>query len=168
MIYGTKLEPLIRKAFGFDFQQYNVISPKGFEMYARCDKPYLTATLDGKLIHKISKKKLILEIKTHDIRNRKDEEEWSKSIPIHYFIQVIHYLNVMTDYEGAILVGRLRFFDYFNDDGKTLLKTETRYYYIDRRDEEVQKQMVALEQALTKFWEENVMKHIPPQVTIKI
>ena len=137
-------------------------------MYCRLDKPWMTATLDGQLIHKISKKKFILEIKTHDIRNKKDDEMWQVTIPVNYFIQVIHYLNVMNDYDGAILVARLRFFDYYNEDGKKLLRTETRYYYIDRKDEEVQKQMIALEKVETKFWEENVLKRVPPKTTIKI
>ena len=137
-------------------------------MFCRYDKPWMTATLDGTLIHKISKKKFILEIKTHDIRNKKDDEMWQVTIPVNYFIQVIHYLNVMNDYDGAILCARLRFFDYYNEDGKKLLKTETRYYYIDRKDEEVQKQMIALEKVETKFWEENVLKRIPPKTTIKI
>ncbi len=168
MEFGNHLEPLIRKAFAFDHPQYIVKAPKGHEMFARYDKPWMTATLDGHLIHKISKKKLILEIKTHDIRNRKDDEEWQVTIPVNYFIQVIHYLNVMNDYEGVILVARLRFFDYYHEDGKKLLRTETRYYYIDRKDEEVQKQMIALENAETKFWEENVTKHIPPRMTVII
>ena len=168
MEFGNHLEPLIRKAFAFDHPQYIVKAPKGHEMFARYDKPWMTATLDGHLIHKISKKKLILEIKTHDIRNRKDDEEWQVTIPVNYFIQVIHYLNVMNDYEGVILVARLRFFDYYHEDGKKLLRTETRYYYIDRKDEEVQKQMIALENAETKFWEENVLKHIPPAMKVII
>lgn len=168
MEFGNHLEPLIRKAFAFDHPQYIVKAPKGHEMFARYDKLWMTATLDGHLIHKISKKKLILEIKTHDIRNRKDDEEWQVTIPVNYFIQVIHYLNVMNDYEGVILVARLRFFDYYHEDGKKLLRTETRYYYIDRKDEEVQKQMIALENAETKFWEENVTKHIPPAMKVII
>lgn len=168
MEYGHNLEPLIRKAFAYDHPQYIVKTPKNNEMYCRLDKPWMTATLDGQLIHKISKKKFILEIKTHDIRNKKDDEMWQVTIPVNYFIQVIHYLNVMNDYDGAILVARLRFFDYYNEDGKKLLRTETRYYYIDRKDEEVQKQMIALEKVETKFWEENVLKRIPPKTTIKI
>ena len=102
------------------------------------------------------------------VRNKKDDEMWQVTIPVNYFIQVIHYLNVMNDYDGAILVARLRFFDYYNEDGKKLLRTETRYYYIDRKDEEVQKQMIALEKVETKFWEENVLKRVPPKTTIKI
>ena len=137
-------------------------------MFARIDKPWMTATLDGHLIHKISKKKYILEIKTHDIRNRKDDEDWQNNIPINYLIQVLHYMNVMNDYDGAILVARLRFFNYYDDDGKKLLRTETRYYYIDKRDEKVKEQMASLEKAETKFWEENVLKRIPPKLTITI
>lgn len=168
MNYGTKCEPLIRKMFAYDFAQtHRIHTPKDNEMYRRVDKPYMTATLDGILTNKETKEKGILEIKTHDVRNRKDEENWSSQIPNNYYIQVLHYLLVMNDFKYAILVGKLRFYDYYHADGKKLLKTEVRYYYIDRNDEQVKKDLEYLEKKETEFWENNIQKKIMPTLEFK-
>ena len=165
---GVALEPLIRQEFAIDYPNFIVRSPKGYEMYRRRDKTFMTATLDGTITDKLTKEKLILEIKTHDIRNREDEEKWTNGIPDNYFIQVLHYLLVMTDYSGAILVARMRHFDYYAEGGKKLLKVEYRYYRIDRKDEAIQKWLAYLEKAETEFWENNVKKRIPPQILTQI
>ena len=164
-IYGTKCEPLIRKMFALDYPQYKVHSPKEYEMYRRIDKPYLTATLDGILTDKITKEKGILEIKTHDIRNREDDENWKVKLPDNYYIQVLHYLLVMNDFKFVILCAKLRYFDYHNKNGKKLLRQEIRYYYIDRK--EVEKDLEYLEQKETEFYEENIVKRIIPKVEIE-
>ena len=167
MFYGTKCEPLIRKIFAYDFPQYRVHTPKNNEMYRRTDKPFMTATLDGILTEKGTKRKGVLEIKTHDIRNRKDEENWAQHIPDNYYVQVLHYLLVMNDFEFALLTAKLRFFDFFSADGKKLLKTEIRYYYIDRNDEQVKKDLELLERKETEFWENNIQKKIMPTLKFK-
>lgn len=168
MSYGTKCEPLIRKLFAYDFDnKYAVHTPRNNEMYRRIDKTYLTATLDGILTERKTGKKGILEVKTHDIRNKADNEKWSDHIPDNYYIQVLHYLMVMNDFEFAILTAKLRFYDYYNSDGKKLLRTEIRYYYIDRMDENVAKDIAFLEKKETEFWEENVVKKKLPKVEIK-
>ena len=157
MYYGTKCEPLIRKLFAYDHKDLcRVHTPKDNEMYRRIDKPYMTAKLDG-----------VLEVKTHDVRNRKDEEEWKDHIPENYYIQVLHYLLVMNDCEYVVLTAKLRFYDYFNADGKKLIKTEIRYYYIDRNDERIKKDLAFLEKKETEFWEENVQKKVMPTIKFK-
>lgn len=168
MYYGTRCEPLMRKLFAYDFKDvYRVHTPKDNEMYRRKDKPYMTATVDGVLTEKKTKRKGILEIKTHDIRNRKDEEMWSNHLPENYYIQVLHYLLVMNDCEFVEVNAKLKFYDYFNADGKKLKKTELRYYYIDRNDEHIQKDLAYLERKETEFWENNVLKKVMPIVTFK-
>lgn len=166
MVYGTESEPLIRKQFALDFPNYKVHSPKNNEMYRRTDKPYLSATLDGILVEKDTKRKGILEIKTHDIRNSLDDNYWKNSIPKNYFIQIIHYLVVMTDFEFVDLVAKLRFFDYFSENGKKLSKTEFRYYHIEKNDEEIKKWCEFLEKKETEFFENNIKNKIPPMVEI--
>ena len=166
MAYGTKCESLIRKEFILDFQDiYKVHSPKAHEMYRRVDKPYLTATLDGILVNKKTGEKGILEIKTHDIKNKADAMSWREKLPENYYIQVMHYLMVMNDYKFVVLVAKLRYFDYFNEGGKKLLKSETIYHYIDRK--EVNDQILTLEKAETDFWENNVKKKIIPAIKIE-
>ena len=166
--YGIDSEPLIRKQYALDFPEYKVHTPKQNEMYRRIDKPYLTATLDGVLVEKGTKRKGILEIKTHDIRNQADDEYWGTTIPQNYFIQVLHYLMVMNDFEFVELVAKLRFFDYFAKGGKKLLKTEYRYYHIERSDESVQKWLSYLEKKETEFYEFNIKNKIPPKISIEL
>ena len=166
MYYGTQCEPLVRKMFTLDFaDKYDVIAPKGYEMYRRKDKPYLTATLDGRLTEKSTGRKGVLEIKTHDIRNKADEENWNGHIPDNYYIQVMHYLVVMNDYDFVVLTAKLRYFDYFDEEGKKLLRTEIRYYYIERS--EVAKEVEYLEKKETDFWENNITKKVIPSFEIK-
>lgn len=168
MYYGTKCEPLIRKLFAYDHKdKYLVHTPKNYEMYRRKDKPYMTATLDGILREKGTGKKGVLEIKTHDIRNREDERNWSAHIPQNYYVQVLHYMLVMSDFEFAVLTAKLKFYDFFDPDGKKLLKTEIRYFYIDRKDEQVQKDLALLERKETEFWEHNIQKKIMPSIKLK-
>ena len=167
MTYGIKCESLIRKEFILDFQdKYRVHTPKEHEMYRRVDKPYLTATLDGILVDKKTGEKGILEIKTHDIKNRADALMWKDRLPENYYIQIMHYLMVMNDYQFVVLVAKLRYFDYFNEDGKKLLKSETIYHFIDRK--EVSDQIVKLEKAETDFWENNIKKKIIPAINIEL
>lgn len=161
--YGHDAEPLIRNLFRLDFPQYEVIDPIDGEMYRRNDKQFMTATIDGTLINKETKEKLILEIKTHDIRSKEDEENWSGQLPIYYLIQCCHYLAVLNDYSGAILVAKLRWRN-FTD--QTIRKQEIRYYYIYRSDEEVAKLINQIETAEQKFYAD-VEQHNHPSFIVK-
>lgn len=163
MQYGINLEPLIRKEFSIDFKEkYKVHTPKNNEMYRRIDKPFLTATLDGVLTRLSDKKKGILEIKTHDIRSLADEELWKNGLPYNYYIQVLHYLIVLNDFDFAVVVGRLRFLDYGSKETK---KVEYVFHFIDRKEKE--KDIEILEKAETDFYVNNVKNHKIPRVDIK-
>ncbi len=164
MLYGIACEPLLRKMFALDFPQYKVLTPKNFEMYRRIDKPYITATIDSTLIEKETGRKGILEIKTHEIRNREDEEEWNGHIPQDYYEQVIWYLVCMNDMEFVRVMAKLNFYDYFDPSGKKLLNSEIRYYTIERSERS--RHIVNLEKMATRFWENNVKKGIIPDIKI--
>ena len=166
MAYGVKCEPIIRRLFAIDFKdKYTVKAPRNFQMYRRKDKPYMTATLDSDLIEKGTKRLGIHEIKTHDIRSRKDEEEWKDHLPDEYFIQVLHYFLVRNDAEFAKVTAKLNFYDYFDPEGKKLLRSEIRNYHIERED--IAKQLVYLEDKETDFWENYVMKKRMPTIKFK-
>lgn len=167
MIYGTAYESLLRKGFALDFDNlYKIHSPRAYELYRRRDKPYLTATPDGLLTRISDHKKGIWEAKTHDIRGRKDEDLWTNSIPQNYFIQALHYLLVLSDYEFVVVNAQLRFYDYFAEGGKKLLYKKTIYHEIWRK--EVAKQLDFLEKEETSFYENNVLQKIIPTQTIKL
>lgn len=169
--YGIDNEPLIRELVKINFaNKFEVVSPSGYEMYRRKDKPYMTATLDGLMKDVSTKKKWILEIKTHDVRSNADLEEWNGHLPQNYFIQCLHYLAVLNDCVGAYLVAKLRFIDYDTglprtaDTGKC--GEEIRYYKIERKD--FAKDIIFLEQVETDFQEKYIAKHIPPDININI
>lgn len=164
MTYGILCEPIIRKLFAIDFKKYKVHTPKGIEMYRRIDKPYMTATLDSTLTEIATGRKGVHEIKTHDIRNKEDELEWKDHIPQKYYEQVIWYLVVLPDYDFVEVTAKLNFYDYYDPEGKKLLRSETRYYHIERAD--VSKHVSNLEKLVTRFWEHNVEKGIIPEMKI--
>jgi len=161
--YGRTLEPLIRNNIKANFShKYKVKNPKGFEMYRRKDKPYLTATLDGTMTSLTDpKEKWIIEIKTHDMGDSEDRAKWeNKEIPTNYLIQCLHYLNVLNDYQGVLFVAKLR---YMNFEANEPYKETIMYLKIERKDYE--QQLADLETAITNFWEHNVLPHIPPTVS---
>jgi len=163
---GLKSEPLIRKMFALHFDNYKVRNPKGWECYIDKEYPFLGATIDGELTDKETKEKGILEIKTCDIRRKKDIEEWEKNIPMQYYCQVIHYLMIRTDCSFAKLVANLRFFDWFVPLANKVTKLETRIYHIERAD--VEEDIKKLKKLEIDFWKNNIEPRIPPTFTRKI
>lgn len=171
-VYGQENEPLIREIVKVNFaKKFEVESPKGYVMYRRKDKPYMSATLDGLMTNiENPKEKWILEIKTHDVQSNADLEEWNGHLPQNYFIQCLHYLAVLNDTVGCWLVAKLRFLDYDTglprtaDNGKC--GEEIRYYKIERKD--FVDDIAKLEQVETDFQENHINKHIPPEINIDI
>jgi predicted phage-related endonuclease len=150
--------------FILDFPDYEVIEPHDNEMFRRKDKDYMTATIDGSAINKVTKEKIVIEIKTHDWR-KGDEEEWDNNIPFKYFVQCCHYLAVLNDFDGACLVAKIRYFDY-SEHKRKVAKQEIRYYWIWRSDKSVQNAIKNLEKAETNFYENHIKTKIPPSFKI--
>ena len=167
MNYGTEAERLVRAIYALDgeYLGWKVKGPGNrHAMYRRKDKPYLTATIDGQIEE--AGRKGILEIKTHDMRGRADEKQWEEGqLPQNYYVQCLHYLMVMGDMEFAVLVAKLRYFDY-DGESRKLARTEFRYYRIER--EEKQAEIDFLEKAETDFYENHVAKRVPPNITIEL
>ena len=68
----------------------------------------MSANLDGVLEDKRSKEKGILEIKTARCMNWKQfEKDWKNEVPLHYHLQVQHYLAV-TGWKFAVLFANIR------------------------------------------------------------
>ena len=109
-------------------------------MYVDKTYPFLTATLDGvleveneELNKRGMKGKFILEIKTHDLKGKEDEALWDGRLPQEYLTQVLHYLMVMNDFNGAVLVAKLNHYAYEHDN-RLFQGEEFRYYYIYREE----------------------------------
>lgn len=163
---GVSSEPLIRKLFALNFPNYEVKSPKGYQCFINRKHPYLGATLDGILIDKSTNEKGILEIKTFDVRKKGDMDEWNGRIPKQYYCQIIHYLMVMTDFKFVKVVAQLRLFDWDRDSNDNVKELRTVIKHIERS--EVEEDIETLRKAEIDFWENNVLKRIPPSFTRKV
>lgn len=170
--HGNIAEPALRTLFKANHPNYKVLAPKGREMYRRKDKPYLTATLDGKLFDTANKnRKGFIECKTRQIRRRSDLEEWFDAnkkptiLPQRYFDQVIHYFNVLNDMMYCWLIVEFQFFNYDNEEA-TYDHSEIYCYYIER--EKVEESILALDYIETDFWENEVMARRLPQAIIEL
>ena len=168
--HGNIVEPALRTFFKANHPDYKVLPPKANEMYRRKDKPYLTATLDGKLLDK-EKRKGFIECKSRQIRRKGDLEEWFDSdkkptiLPQRYFDQVIHYFNVLNDMEYCWVVVEFQFFD-FDGEKETYNHSEVYFYYIERS--KVENSIIALDYIETDFWENEVMGKRLPKLRIEL
>ena len=162
--YGKKLEPVIADIVKYNFEsKFKLWRPKGYVMFRSTKYPYMTATLDGILTDLDTKEKWVLEIKTHDLRNQEDRDVWRYGIPKNYLYQCLHYLAVMNDFVGAILVAKLRTIDYSTG---LVDKEEIAYYYIKRED--AVKSIANLIEVEASFYENHILKRIPPKVAMPL
>jgi predicted phage-related endonuclease len=165
MVEGTLAEPLIRQLFELEHPEYKVIHPpkKGSWMFRRKDYPLLTVTPDGLLEEKLTGDRYGLEIKDIELRKREQKEMWlNNTLPDEYFFQALHYLVVMNDLKGVLLVARLKYyaFDYNNE--YTLDHVETRYFWITIDDEGIAKSIEYLEKKEIAFILYNIGKKKRP------
>ena len=168
--HGNIAEPALRILFKANHPNYKVLAPKANEMYRRKDKPYLTATLDGKLFDENNRKGFI-ECKTRQIRRKSDLEEWFDAnrkptiLPQRYFDQVIHYFNVLNDMDYCWLVVEFQFFN-FDGEKETYDHSEVYFYYIERC--KVENSILALDYIETDFWENEVCAKRLPKISIEL
>lgn len=154
--YGIEAEEHLRKLFELDFPEYTVYYQPD-TILQRNDKEYLLASPDGMLIDKDNRLG-VLEIKTTNILQSLQKEKWKDGhLPDNYYIQCLHQLLVSgADY--VCLKAQLKY-KYGND-----VSTTCKHYWIERSD--VEEDLKYLEQELTKFWEENILKNKEPDLVI--
>lgn len=179
MVEGTKAEPLIRTLFEIEHPEYKVIHPpkKGSWLFRRKDYPLLTVTPDGLLEETITRidenttivKRYGLEIKDIELRKREQKEMWlNNTLPDDYYFQALHYLVVMNDLDGVLLVARLKYYSFDYNNEYTLDHIEERYYWITRDDEDVTKHVAYLEKKEIAFSEYNIKLGKRPPANIKL
>lgn len=162
--YGKKLEPVIADLVRYNFEKkFKLWRPKGYVMFRSTKLPIMTSTLDGILTDIETKEKWVLEIKTHDLRDSADRELWRTGIPKNYLYQCLHYLAVMNDFVGAILVAKLREIDYSTG----LVDREEINYYIIKREDSV-KTIANIIEVEKDFYENHILKRIPPDVDMPL
>jgi putative phage-type endonuclease len=138
--WGTVLEDLVAKEFakrtGFWVQRRNAIlvHPEHEFMIGNIDRLVRPERGVGEWG--------VLEVKT---TSEYAKDQWSEDeVPAHYLIQLQHYLAVTGYIYGyfAVLIGGNKY----------------RHFRVER-DDELIAHLIEIE---TKFWNENVLKHIPP------
>lgn len=155
--YGKKMEPCLVKMFEINFPNYKVTYNKDNNIVKKNDKEFLIATVDALLEEKDTGRNGILEIKTAFITNERSYLEWNNRIPDAYYIQLLHYMNVL-DVEFAILNVNMHFgFDTTNPEERVF---KLQHYVLERKDYE--EDIVKIEQEETEFWNNNVLKKVKP------
>ena len=149
VLYGTKMEPILRESFKIKHPEYEVLHQEN-TIIKHPKYPFLFASLDGQLIDKETGEMGILEIKTSSILQSMQKEKWNEKIPDNYYCQVLHYLNV-TGYSFVQLYAELTYSDDYQ-----ALKTFT----IKRED--VEEDIKLLEKKEIEFWQNYVEKDIRP------
>lgn len=165
-IYGTNAEKPVALLFALHYPEYKLKYPKDITMYRRIDKPYMTYTADSILLEVPSGRKGIYEGKTHLVRSKNDADEWKKgNLPKNYVNQVLQGLAVLNDCEFVELCVELIYVDYNTN---KYLKSELLSFHLERSDDGVQEAISKIEQIQTDFYENNIVKRIPPDIEINV
>ncbi|MBL7006369.1 MAG: YqaJ viral recombinase family protein [Spirochaetia bacterium] len=156
--YGNNAESPLRDLFALDFPEYEIYhSP--YEILIDEEYDYLRASVDGELT--ASGVNGVLEIKTAEPRNAEAWAQWKDSVPDNYYCQILHYLMV-TGYDFAILTAHLIHTSY----NESLTWAEDRRYFFDRKD--VEDDIQTLKEAEIKFWNENIIPRVAPNVKLRL
>lgn len=160
VIYGNKLEPVLIDLFEADNQDYEIIDKEEarknkFHNFIYHNKyKFLLANLDGVIRNKNTNELGVLEIKTCQL-NQYNFSKWKDTIPINYYCQVLHYLNV-TNYSYAFLYALLKHQDFLEVKKYKILKNE------------VQEEIDNLQNKEIEFWTKYVEKDIEPNLLINL
>lgn len=141
--YGSHAEEHLRELFKLDFPEYKVLYQEN-NMWLNDKFPFAHASLDGWLVDQNGRQG-ILEIKTKEIMNSLQEEEWKNRMPDNYFAQIVHYLMI-TEFDFVVLKAQLRFS--YSDENKLL----TKHYHIERS--EVEADIEFLQNSEKTFWKQ--------------
>ena len=135
--WGHIHESTIMKEFGKRHKEFIV-----YEVPYSIVNDFLIANLDGALKDKETGDYGVLEIKTTSLWNKKDWED--DVIPQYYYAQVQHYL-MLTGYKFAyiaVLIGGQQY----------------KEFKIERNEEDIE----LIRNKATEFYQENLLKKIPP------
>jgi len=138
---GHKLEPIVIEDYEEKTSQ-KVFQPDG--IFKNPKYPWLLANVDGL----IEDKKLIIEAKTTRFFNEDWGDEYTDQIPTEYYIQIAQYCLIL-EYD-TVEVAALSRSDW-----------DFRIYRYTR-NKAVEEKII---ERTKNFWENNVLKRIPPQPT---
>lgn len=158
--FGNDFESIIFQAFQNKYKDYYAVLDYKNIMFRNVWNPFLQASIDGALVNKNTLEVGILEIKTVQERKGKFYDQYGKRIvPQYYFDQAIHYFNT-TNVNYIIFYVLVNYENPINDRDMEFL-TPRIFYRKDCLDY----CNYTLEEC-RKFWYDNVLKNIEPNVKI--
>lgn len=140
--YGNDAENLLRELFALDYPNLKVFYLP-FNMYKNERYPFAHYSADGMLEDEKGRTG-ILEIKTTNILQSQQKENWKERIPENYYVQCLHGMMV-TEAEFVVLKAQLK----SEFEGQVYL--QTKHYTIERKD--VEEDIAYLEEKEREFWE---------------
>ena len=90
--YGHDAEPHIRALFALDHPELEVIYDSPYKIIRNDQHPYIFATPDGEIVERATGRNGGLEIKTTEIMNPSQWNDWKDRIPDQYYCQVCHQM----------------------------------------------------------------------------
>lgn len=142
VLYGTKVEHLLRELFRLDYPHYEVFYEEN-NMFINDRYPFAHSSLDG-WIKDANGRFGIWEAKTTNILQSMQKEKWKDKMPDNYFCQMLHNMAV-TDAEFGHMTALLKC--EFNGQVYQQIKN----YHIERL--EVEGDCRYLMQKESEFWQ---------------
>ncbi len=124
--YGTKAEKYLRGLFALDFPEYDIQYMDNVLLQS-ISEPWMLYSPDGLIYERTTGLKGILEIKTTNILQSMQKEKWKDSLPMNYYIQVLHGL-IVTGFDFVVLKAQLK--TYKDND----IRIETKHYRFTREE----------------------------------
>lgn len=126
--YGHDAEPHIRGLFALNHPELEVTYESPYKIIRNDEHPFIFCTPDGELRELRTGRYGGLEIKTTEIRNPSQWEEWNGRIPQQYYCQVIWQM-IASGWEFVWLTALIR---WYTKEGE--LRMDIREYLIERAD----------------------------------
>ncbi len=158
--YGHAAEPHLRALFALDHPELDVLYESPYKIIRNDEYPYIQASPDGELVEKSTGRRGGLEIKTTEIRNPRQWDDWKDRVPDQYYCQIIWQM-IATGWEFVWLKAQIK---YYTMDGK--LRIDTREYYLERAD--VEDDIEYTIGAGIEFWHKVQTKQRPAQLLPRI
>lgn len=149
---GHESEPLLLSLYSIE-TGHGVLWGDGIVLRSE-RMPFMSATLDGIGLDPTTGEPYVIEVKSI---SRKSDDWTDDTVPVHYYLQVLHQLSV-TGWRKAVLLARFCRTEWGGD------SAYERCYHFDRA--ELEKEISSLEKAEEKFWNECVVGGMRPAVRV--
>jgi putative phage-type endonuclease len=151
--YGKAAEKHLINLFKLDFPQYKVIVPKPYTLLKNKEYPFILGTLDSGL--KLGDVSGFLEIKTAQVYNFAQLENWNNKIPYKHYIQILHYFLLDDSFDFCVVKAQIK-----NLIDKDNIKISVEHYTFFRKN--IEEDLKILLEKEKDFWKNYVLANKKP------